>query len=280
MPVGREADMAPDELRINDAGFTTVSLAGVHTALLSRRQTTDIMIDAVVRRRAGKLDKILLSTSMNGQTICEANQSPELVALFNAFDLTNMDGQPAVLLSRFWPKSFPERVATTDLIHDVMAAGVQKGVRHYLLGASAEVVLKAKAALEAQHPGVAIGGVHHGYVEEDNLSAVVDDIRSTGAEVLWVCMGVPKEQRISLKLSEALGRDIAVLKTGGGVLDFVSGEKPRAPRLFQSVGMEWAFRLMLEPKRLFKRYWKTNPKALQILVTTRPQYKTAAMPTE
>lgn len=260
-----------------NSGFTTVSLAGVNTALVSRQQTAEIMIDAVRRRRAGQLGRALLSTSMNGQTICEAHETPALAPLFNAFDLVNMDGQPAVLMSRMWPQSFPERVATTDLIHDVMAAGCADGVRHYLFGASAEVVDKAKAELEAAHPGLTICGAHHGYVDDAGLAAVAEDIRATRTEVLWVCMGAPKEQRVSLQLSEMLGGEIAVLKTGGGVLDFASGMKARAPALFQKVGMEWAFRLFLEPRRLFKRYWKTNPQALRILVTTRPQYEVVAL---
>lgn len=260
-----------------NSGFTTVSLAGVNTALVSRQRTAEIMIETVRKYRAGQLDKVLLSTSMNGQTICEASESPELASLFNGFDLVNMDGQPAVLMSRMWPQSFPERVATTDLIHDVFAAGRDEAVRHYLFGASAEVVAKAKAALEAAHPGALVCGTHHGYVDEADLGAVIDDVRAARTEVLWVCMGVPKEQRISLVLAKALAGDIAVLKTGGGVLDFASGTKARAPAVLQKVGMEWAFRLLLEPKRLFKRYWKTNPQALRILATTRPEYAVVAL---
>lgn len=255
------------------SSFTNVTLAGVEVALVSRERTAEIMLEAVRLRRAGQLARPLISTSMNGQTMFETNRSPEMRALFNAFDLVSMDGQPAVTISRFWPQSFPERVATTDLIHDMMAAGAPLTVRHYLLGASAQVLEKAKAEVDRQHPDAIICGSHHGYVDMADLPAIVDDIRASGAEVLWVCMGVPKEQRLSLELATRLAQDIAVLKTGGGVLDFLSGEKPRAPMILQKIGMEWAYRLSLEPGRLFGRYWRTNPTALQILLSTKPRYQ-------
>ena len=255
--------------------FTNVELAGVQTALVGRERTTEIMLEAVRLFRAGKLDRPLLSSSMNGQTMFETNRSPELRALFNAFDLVSMDGQPAVTVSRLWPQSFPERVATTDLIHDVMAAGSAMAVRHYLLGANARVLEKAKQEVQRQHPSAIICGSHHGYIELSDLPKVIQDIRESRTEILWVCMGVPKEQKISLELKAQLAKDIAVLKTGGGVLDFLSGEKPRAPVILQKIGMEWAFRLSLEPKRLFERYWRSNPKALQILLRTKPKYQIA-----
>lgn len=257
------------------AKFTNVELAGVQTALVGRERTTEIMLEAVRLFRAGKLDRPLMSSSMNGQTMFETDRSSEMQALFNAFDLVSMDGQPAVTVSRFWPQSFPERVATTDLIHDVLAAGAPMSVRHYLLGASERVLEKAKAEVRRQHPDAIICGSHHGYVEMQDLPQVIGSIRESRAEILWVCMGVPKEQRISLALKDQLSKDIAVLKTGGGVLDFLSGEKPRAPMIVQKIGMEWAFRLGLEPKRLFERYWRSNPKALQILLRTKPKYQVA-----
>ena len=266
------------QVRQQDMRFTNVELAGVQTALVGRGRTTEIMLEAVRLFRAGQLERPLLSSSMNGQTMFETDRSAEMRALFNAFDLVSMDGQPAVTVSRLWPQPFQERVATTDLIHDVMAAGSPLSVRHYLFGANPRVLEKAKQEIQRQHPEAIVCGSHHGYVEMADLPEVVRDIRESRTEILWVCMGVPKEQHVSLVLKDQLATDIAVLKTGGGVLDFLSGEKPRAPMILQKIGLEWVFRLGLEPRRLFERYWRSNPKALQILLQTKPKYQAGTSP--
>lgn len=246
--------------------FQTLEIAGVETSLDSRRETTDFYLECIRLKRNGRLSRPVLSTSMNGQTIYEALKDRTIATLFNRFDHVSMDGQPPVLLSRFWRHSFAERVATTDLIHDVASAGLVEGVRHFLFGAEPDIVKAAAAQLRAAHPGIAIVGVQHGYVTGDELERVAAKITKSRAEIVWVCMGVPREQDVTLKLAE-LAPNVAVFKTGGGVLDFVSGAKKRAPTWMQSVGLEWLFRLQLEPKRLLKRYAISSPIALLYLLS-------------
>jgi exopolysaccharide biosynthesis WecB/TagA/CpsF family protein len=209
---------------------------------------------------------------MNGQTIYECLRDPEIQRLFASFDITSMDGQPAVSVSRRWAEPFAERVATTDLIHDVFEAGSSRSVRHYLFGAAQPVLDKARRELERRHSGAIIVGTHHGYVSADELPSVINDIYNREAEVLWICMGIPREQTFALQIADA-ETSLAIIKTGGGVLDFVSGEKPRAPGVMQAVGLEWLYRLWLEPRRLGKRYLTSNPVAMRHLLSLNPIYR-------
>jgi N-acetylglucosaminyldiphosphoundecaprenol N-acetyl-beta-D-mannosaminyltransferase len=249
----------------------TVQIAGIPTALLSRAETSNYYMSIVDQHRRSPLGRPVLASSMNGQTIYEVRQRPEVRDLFLGMDINSMDGQPAVLFSRRWPRSIPERVATTDLIHDMAAAGLETGLRHFFLGGKPGVAARAAAALSHAHPGMITAGVHHGYVSEEQLSEMAAGIRASGADILWLCMGAPREQQVALKLAE-MDTGVAIIKTGGGVLDFTCGDRPRAPAWVQAVGLEWAFRFALEPKRLGLRYLVSNPVALLTLATMRPSY--------
>lgn len=170
--------------------FPAARLGGVLTAMLSRSQTAEIYIaHALAKRQAPKLSP-LLCTSVNGQTMYETSRSGTVRSLFEQFDLVSIDGQPAVLASRRWKHRFPERVATTDLVHDVIEAGAPHGVRHYFLGGGAEVVERAVASVKRQHPEVQICGWRDGYFDLAELPAVTDEIAAAKAEILWICMGI------------------------------------------------------------------------------------------
>lgn len=250
-----------------------VRIVDLPILLEGRRRTAEMLLTCVADRRAGRRGPPILATSMNGHTIYEALVNAEVRALFARFDLNSMDGQPAVILSRrFWPEPFVERVATTDLVHDVVSLGADARVRHFIVGAKPEIAARAAGALQAAHPRMVLAGVRHGYFPDKEIPRLAFEIESAAAEIVWLCLGVPREQRVALALSRTLTQP-AIIKTGGGLLDFLSGVKPRAPAWMQRAGMEWCFRLGLEPGRLFARYAISSPVAFAALLAMKPVYE-------
>jgi len=159
----------------------------------------------------------------------------------------------------------PERVATTDLFHVVARKAQAAGLSFYMLGADEEENASAVARIRQTYPRLRILGRCHGYLKGDELRAKVDEINRLAPDYLWVALGVPYEQVFVAEFMPLLS-NVGVIKTSGGLFNFLSGSRARAPRWMQQAGLEWAFRIWLEPRRLFWRYLTTNPRALYLLL--------------
>lgn len=208
----------------------------------------------------------VVSTSVNGQVISLCAANPQMQALFADADVVHCDGQPMVMLSRLVGRqALPERVATTDLYPATAALAAARGVTFYLLGATPEVNAEAVARSLAAHPGLRIVGASHGYLTPDAEEAVVAEIARLQPDILWVALGAPREQAFCRRHRTSLA-GVGVIKTAGGLFDFLAGAKRRAPVALQRAGLEWLFRLALEPRRLFLRYLVTNPHALLVML--------------
>jgi exopolysaccharide biosynthesis WecB/TagA/CpsF family protein len=244
----------------------TIVLGGLPIAVTDRAESAALMTDLALARR-GRDEPPLYITSANGQVVSLCASDPEMRALFMAADLIHADGMPLVFASRLRCREpLPERVATSDLVHDVAKIAVARGATFYLLGGSDDVVARTRANLEAAYPGLAIVGARSGYFGAAEEPAVVAEIRAARPDFLWVSMGVPREQAFAVRNREGL-RGVGVLKTSGGLFDFLSGTKKRAPVWMQDVGLEWLYRMAREPRRLFVRYALTNPHATYLLLT-------------
>jgi len=173
---------------------------------------------------------------------------------------------PAVLASwLFTSTPFPERAATTDLFHDIARLAEHDGTTMYFLGASEEQNRRAVNEVRRMYPRLQIVGRHHGYLTPKETEDVVRDINRVGPDIVWIAMGVPKEQEFCVEHRHAL-KNVGLLKTAGGMFDFLSCLRSRAPKWMQIAGLEWFYRLSLEPKRLFVRYALTNIDALWLLI--------------
>jgi exopolysaccharide biosynthesis WecB/TagA/CpsF family protein len=233
-------------------------------AVQTRAEAARMMIEAALARRGGGARPYYV-TSANGQVLSLCDRDARARALFEAADVIHADGQPMVTLSRLGGRRpLPERVATTDLVHDVFALSAREGVTHYLLGATAESNAKARVKLAALYPGVEIHG-RGGYF--DDPEPILAEIARVRPDILWVGMGAPREQSFVVEHLDRLA--CGCVKTSGGLFDFLSGVHARAPGWMQAVGLEWAYRLAREPRRLGWRYLTTNPHALWLLLTRR-----------
>jgi N-acetylglucosaminyldiphosphoundecaprenol N-acetyl-beta-D-mannosaminyltransferase len=138
------------------------------------------------------------------------------------------------------------------------------GLTFYMFGADEAENAAAAANVQKLYPDLQIVGRSHGYLRGDALRAKVDEIDRLAPDYLWVALGVPYEQAFVEDFTPHLSH-VGVIKTAGGLFNFLSGSRARAPQWMQNVGLEWAWRIWLEPRRLFWRYLTTNPRALYLL---------------
>lgn len=201
----------------------------------------------------------------NGHTIALAAQDEAFRFIFEQADIIHADGQATVFASRMTKTPIPERSATTDFIHDAAKLAVPSGLRFFLLGATEESNREAARILEETYPGLIIAGRRHGYFSRDEEEEICDAINLTLPDVIWVGLSVPLEYEFAVRNKTRLSAGWLV--TCGGCYNFITGAYARAPRWMQKIGLEWLFRLIKEPKRLFWRYAVTNPLAIFLLLT-------------
>ena len=253
-PIGRAAT----------ASIPRITLGGLRIAVLDLEQTAELMVNLVFPRR--QVSRPLYMTSANGEVLARCSTEPMTDRLFRTADLINADGQPLVTVSRLRsPMPLPERVATTDLFDVVARKAEATGLTFYMFGADEAENAAAVANVRKTYPELRIVGHSHGYLRGDALRAKVDEINALAPDYLWIALGVPYEQAFVEEFTPRL-TNVGVIKTSGGLFNFLSGSRARAPRWMQDIGLEWAWRIWLEPRRLFWRYLTTNPRALYLLL--------------
>jgi exopolysaccharide biosynthesis WecB/TagA/CpsF family protein len=216
--------------------------------------------------RRGKPGRPFYSTSANGQVLALCGDDPEFLELMLSADQIHADGMPMVTYSRLFSSGpLPERVATTDLVHAVARHAEKAGASFFFLGAKEEANQRAVETMLHVFPGLAFAGRRNGYFARDEEDAVVAEVNKAAPDILWIGLGVPLEQQFVHRNINRL-TNVGIIKTSGGLFDFLSGKNRRAPRWMQAAGLEWAYRAWLEPRRLAMRYITTNPQAISALI--------------
>jgi N-acetylglucosaminyldiphosphoundecaprenol N-acetyl-beta-D-mannosaminyltransferase len=190
---------------------------------------------------------------VNVDKLVKASNDPDLRRIINDCALVNVDGMPVVWASRLIGKPLKERVAGVDLFESLMKRSADKGWRVYLLGAREDVVSGVKQIYEKKYPGLVVAGYRNGYWEPAEEAGVVEQIKDAKADLLFVAISSPKKEHF-------LGRYQAEMKIPfamgvGGTFDVAVGKVRRAPLWMQSSGLEWFYRFLQEPRRMFKRYF-------------------------
>ncbi|MBA6414070.1 WecB/TagA/CpsF family glycosyltransferase [Parahaliea sp. F7430] len=178
-------------------------------------------------------------------------------------DIINIDGMGVVLGARFLGYQVPERVAGADLFGHLLTMAEVEGFSVYFLGAEEDVVSAVNDKVRSQYPRLRVAGYHHGYFWHDE-EAVVSNIRESGANLLFVAITSPKKENFINKWKLALGVDFVM--GVGGTFDIVAGRTKRAPLWMQNNGLEWLYRIIQEPSRMWKRYFYTNSLFFWILL--------------
>lgn len=201
--------------------------------------------------------------------VMESQDDPELMDIYNRSYLSTPDGMPMVWLGRLKGHGEMSRVYGPDLMLAVMRAGVEEGWRHLLHGGGEGVASLARRRIEERIPGVRITGARTPPfrpltdAEEESL---VEEIVCQRPHCLWVGLGAPKQERFMAHLLRRHRERFRFESQGflmlgvGAAFDFHAGRLRQAPRFVQRAGCEWLFRLAMEPRRLWKRYLKHNPR--------------------
>lgn len=197
----------------------------------------------------------------NVHSVVEARQDRDLAAALADVDVATSDGMPLVWALRALGVPDQERVYGPDLMELALAHGVERGWKHYFFGATDETLDALVAAADRIAPGVQVVGRHappFRALRDDENDAVVADVLASGADCLWVGLGMPKQEKWVHEVAPRLP-GVAVLAVGAA-FDLLSGTVPQAPDHLQERGLEWAYRLVQEPGRLWRRYAQTIPR--------------------
>jgi N-acetylglucosaminyldiphosphoundecaprenol N-acetyl-beta-D-mannosaminyltransferase len=234
----------------------TAEVLGVPLALIDYDGTLD-WIDAAVA--AGHRGYLCVAAT---HTVMAAQEDPGLREAVRASDFTVADGQPLVWALNLLGHSVADRVYGPELMDRACARAAETGQRFYLYGGRNQGALAQLArVLRLRHPGLQIVGGHvppFRELTDAEEEAIAADIRRSGADVVWVGIGVPKQEKWMARMRHRVSAPVLV--GVGAAFDFHAGLIPQAPAWMQRLGLEWLFRLAHEPRRLWRRYLRYNPR--------------------
>ncbi|WP_062071310.1 WecB/TagA/CpsF family glycosyltransferase [Demequina sediminicola] len=201
----------------------------------------------------------------NAWCVVLADEDAEYAALLNTPGLNFPDGRPVAKEMRKAPDAGKaEQVRGPSVFPDALGDGRALGIRHYFLGSTPEVIERLTAKVAERFPGAVIVGSYappFGPLDEAFYADCVPRIEASDADIVWVGMGTPKQDFAAAELAERTQRPCAGV---GAAFDFLAGTTREAPRWMRSIGLEWLFRLLSEPRRLWRRYLIGNAKFLRI----------------
>ena len=234
----------------------TVEVIGIPLALTDYARTIELIDAYVAERRRGYV------CVCNVHTVMAAHEDDELRAALLASSFNVPDGQPLVWAMNALGHSLRRRVYGPELMAQACAHAARIGQRVYLYGGRNQGAL-AQLSLNLRHrsPGIQIVGGYsppHRPLTDEERESVIEEINRSGAEVVWVGIGVPKQEKWMTEMRQQL--EAPMLIGVGAAFDFHAGLVPQAPRRLQDAGLEWAFRLVQEPQRLWRRYLRYNPR--------------------
>ncbi len=194
--------------------------------------------------------------AINAAKLVAMQHDPGLRRIIDACELVSADGQSVVWASRLLGDPLPERVAGIDLMQDLFALAERRGFRVFVLGAKAKVLEQAERRIMAKHPRLKLVGMRDGYFTEAEDAEVAEQVRSARPDILFVAISSPRKEYWLGRYGRTI--DVPFVMGVGGAIDVVAGITQRAPKPLQRLGLEWAYRLAQEPRRLWRRYAVTN----------------------
>lgn len=205
--------------------------------------------------------------AINAAKIVAMRDDPQLRQIINRCELVSADGQSIVWASQVLGDPLPTRVAGIDLMQELLKRAEARGYRVAIVGATPQTLERARAVIRARHPDLQLVHCRHGYFTEEEGAEVAATVRQARPHILFVAISSPKKEYWLARY----GRDIGVpfVMGVGGSIDVIAGVTRRAPRVFQALGLEWLYRLIQEPGRLWRRYLIGNPRFLSLVARAR-----------
>jgi len=228
-----------------------VQMFGLSFNACTLEEATAMIIVAAEKRQKG------LAVTPNVDHIMMMDKDPEMKALYQKAAFRFADGSPLVWFSKLCTKSpLPERVTGADLLPSIASSAAKKCLKLFFLGGNEGVAAKAAEMLQKISPSLQIAGTYcppfgfeHDEIESDKI---VEMINRSKPDILFIGVGAPKQENWTMKYIDRL--EVGPILGVGAAFDFSAGTVKRAPLFFQRIGMEWLWRLIQEPRRLWKRY--------------------------
>jgi len=246
---------------MNSSPTSSVDFLGHRLSLIDRASLLSAVDEAVSAHQPTYL------AMLNASKVVTGANDVEFRELLNRFDLLAADGMSVVWGTRLLGLATLERITGIDFMQDVVARAEVRGWRVYFLGATRDVLRDMRTRLRARHPRLQIAGMRDGYHGSERDPEVAAEVRASGADVIFVGMPSPRKESFLMSQREWLGVSFAM--GVGGSFDVLAGRVRRAPTLIQRVGLEWAYRLMQEPGRLWRRYLVSNGRFAYLLARER-----------
>jgi len=235
-----------------------VWIGGVPVDRLTSGQWCKLMISDWQKKKREGLASPKVVTTVNGQVVSLFTENADYRKAVLSTDHVAADGMSVVFASRMVTESpLPERVATTDWFHAAAKAASRHGIRFYVLGATRQMNELAVKRIRVLYPYLQLAGARDGYFDRTRMEEVADQIAVTRPDVLWIGVGNPDQLLLAHQFKQLIP-SLTWVRTCGGLFDFLSGLRSRAPQAMQAAGLEWAYRMALEPRRLGWRYATTN----------------------
>lgn len=234
---------------------------------LSTKETLHIIEKSI------KTGKQLHHVVVNAGKIVELQSDLQLRKSVNESDLINADGQAVVWASRILGQPLKERVAGIDLMNSLVEMAHEKKYKIFLFGAKEAVVKEVVDIYTKKYSKNLIAGYRNGYFNHDEEQSIAREISDSGANILFVAISSPTKENFLYHNKELL-KNVNFIMGVGGSFDVVSGKVKRAPLWMQKAGLEWFYRFLQEPKRMWKRYLVGNSKFMLLIM--KEKFKTGS----
>lgn len=221
-------------------------------------ETVRACIDEFIRARAPHYN-----IAINAAKVVEFQDDEAMRQAIGEAHLLTADGQPVVWAARLLGRPLPARVAGADLMEALLAHAAHRDYTVYLFGAKQEIVEACVAKAQALYPRLRIAGYRNGYFRREDEADIIAEIRAAEPDILFLGFGTPAKEYFMHRHYRALG--VPFVMGVGGSFDVFAGLVPRAPRWMQRAGLEWAFRLGQEPRRMWKRYLVGNTRFVWLI---------------
>ena len=232
-------------------------LLGCPVDILTMAETLELVRDSIRKR------KRLQHVALNVAKLVNMRRNPLLTSDIVSSDLIGIDGVGILWAARLLGLPAEERVAGIDLFDQSLALCEQQGFKPYFLGATQQIVQEAASRALQRYPKITFAGVRDGYFRPEKELDIVNEIRASGADCLFIGMPTPYKERFLASYRDQL--DVPFVMGVGGSFDVLAGKVRRAPARMRVNGLEWLYRVYQEPRRMWWRYAKTNTLFIVIL---------------
>lgn len=243
---------------LNLKTVSRISICNIPVDALTMAETIHLIDKSIIEKRP------IHHVVINAAKVVNAQKDPVLKESIVSCDIINADGQAIVWASRLFNTALPERVAGIDLMESLVKLSVQKKYRIFFLGATEEIVNTVVNFYSNQYGKEIIAGYRNGYFKKEEEQTVAKQISDSNADILFVAMSSPKKE-IFLNTYKDIIQTSFIMGVGGS-FDVVAGHVKRAPLWMQKSGLEWFYRVMQEPRRMWKRYLFGNTEFIYLVL--------------